>query len=122
MNPVRGLLLAGSHSAWLRRQATRRAFVRRAVSRLLAGETLDDALQAAKALQNAGKGVILTHLGENIVEPSEAEAVVQHYLRLIERLQATDLDAEVSIKLTQLGLDLSPDLAYENLKRIAEQT
>jgi len=122
MNPMRGLLLAGSQSAWLRRQATRRAFVKRAVSRFMPGETLDEALLAATALQTAGMGVILTHLGENVVERAEAEAVVQGYLGLLERLRTTDLDAEVSIKLTQLGLDLSPDLAYEHLVRIAERT
>lgn len=122
MNPMRGLLLAGSQSAWLRRQATRRAFVKRAVSRFMPGETLDEALAAATALQTAGMGVILTHLGENVVQRPEAEAVVQDYFGLLERLRTTDLDAEVSVKLTQLGLDLSPDLAYEHLVRIAERT
>ena len=122
MNPVRGLLLAGSQSDWLRRQATRRAFIRRAVSRFMPGETIDEALQAAASLRAAGKGVILTNLGENVADRSEAEAVVGHYLQLIDRLQGTELDAEVSVKLTQLGLDVSPDLADRNLLRIAEHT
>ena len=122
MNPMRGLLLAGSQSAWLRRQATRRAFVKRAVSRFMPGETLDEALRAANALQTAGMGVILTHLGENVAQHSEAEAVVEGYIELLERLGATDLDAEVSIKLTQLGLDLDPELAYRHVLRISEHS
>jgi len=122
MNPVRGLLLAGSQSDWLRRQATRRSFVRQAVSRFMPGETIDAALQAATALQAAGMGVILTHLGENVADRSEADAVAEHYLQLVERLRGTDLDAEVSVKVTQLGLDVSPDLATEHLFRIAERT
>ena len=51
MNPLRQMLLAGSESAWLREQATRREFVRRAVSRFMPGETLDDALVAAQRLR-----------------------------------------------------------------------
>jgi len=120
MNPMRGLLLAGSQSAWLRRQATRRAFVKRAVSRFMPGETLDEALRAADALRAAGMGVILTHLGENVAQRSEADAVAAGYIELLERLRTTELDAEVSVKLTQLGLDLGPELAYEHLVRIAE--
>jgi len=122
MNPVRGLLLAGSHSDWLRRQATRRTFVRRAVSRFMPGETIDEALQAAATLRAAGMGVILTNLGENVADRAEADAAAAHYLQLVDRLRHTELDAEVSIKLTQLGFDVSPALADEHLFRIAERT
>ena len=122
MNPVRGLLLAGSHSDWLRRQATRRTFVRRAVSRFMPGETIDEALQAAATLRTAGMGVILTNLGENVPDRAEADAAAAHYLQLVDRLRQTELDAEVSIKLTQLGFDVSPALADEHLFRIAERT
>src|SRR5215470_1845883 len=79
MNPMRGLLLAGSQSEWLRRQAMRQAFVRKAVSRFMPGESLDEALEAAHGLGRDGLGVILTHLGENVTEREEADAVVAHY-------------------------------------------
>jgi proline dehydrogenase len=120
MNPMRGLLLAGSHSEWLRRQAGRRAFVRKAVSRFMPGETLDEALEAAHGLSRDGLGVILTHLGENVTERPEADAVVRHYREMIGRLESAGLDAEVSIKLTQLGFDLSPALALDNARTLAD--
>ena len=114
--------MAGSQSPWLRRQATRRRFVRRAVSRFMPGETLDDALAAAAALDARGLGTVLTHLGENITAAAEAEAVRRHYLEVLGRLPAAGLDAEVSVKLTQLGLDLDLDLAAEHARCLAERS
>ncbi len=119
MNPMRGLLLASSQSAWLRRRATRSTFVRRAVSRFMPGETLDHALRAATALRAEGLSAILTHLGENVADRAEADAVACHYLEMLERLRTAGLDAEVSVKLTQLGLDLSPDVACGHAAALA---
>lgn len=119
MNPIRSMLLAGSQNAWLSQQATRRRFVRRAVSRFMPGESTEDALAAARSLAGDGFGTILTQLGENISQESEADSVVQHYLELLELLQAAGLDAEVSVKLTQLGLDLGTDMALRNTCRLA---
>lgn len=122
MGLFRNLLLAGSRSAWLRRQASRRRFVRRAVSRFMPGETLDEAIAAARGLEGQGLGTILTHLGENVADASEAADVVAHYLGVVARLRAERLDGEVSIKLTHLGLDLGEDLAAANLDRLAAAT
>jgi proline dehydrogenase len=119
MNPMRGLFLAGSQSAWLRRQATRRRFVRRAVSRFMPGETLDDAIRASSGLRQSGMGVILTHLGENVTTRDEAEAVARHYGEMLDRLRGTELDAEVSVKLTQLGLDLGSEVASPHVAALA---
>ena len=119
MNPMRGLLLAGSQSEWLRRQATRMPFVRKAVSRFMPGESLDEALEAAHGLSRDGLGVILTHLGENVTSRAEADAVVSHYREVIGRLRSSGLDAEVSIKLTQLGFDFSPELALDHAGTLA---
>lgn len=121
MGVVRSALLVGSESAWLRRRATRSRLVRRAVSRFMPGETLDDALRAAGALGAQGMGAILTHLGENVADRAEAEAVTRHYLEMLERIPAAGLDAEVSVKLTQLGLDLNREAARENVERIARR-
>ena len=63
-------------------------------------------------------GAILTQLGENIAADAAAEAVVEHYLGVLNAISERGLDAVVSVKLTQLGLDLDPGLAYENLERI----
>jgi proline dehydrogenase len=119
MNPLRGLLLAASDNAWLREHATRYRFVRQAVARFMPGETLDDGLRAAAGLHDQGLGAILTHLGENVSDRAEAEAEAQHYLDALDRIRAAGLDAEVSVKLTQLGLDLAPDLACEHVRKVA---
>jgi proline dehydrogenase len=114
------LFLAASESAFLRRQAQRQPFVRRAVSRFMPGEHLDDALAASQQLAADRLSVILTHLGENVKDVAEANVVVEHYLEVIRRLRGAGLDAEVSVKLTQLGLDLGTTVATGNLARIAQ--
>jgi proline dehydrogenase len=120
VNPLRGLLLAGSENAWLRDQAQRRRFVRRAVSRFMPGEDLEDALAASSALAASGLPVILTHLGENVTEVSEARAVLDHYLVVLDRLSRRELDVEISVKLTQLGLDLGAGVARDHVLQIVD--
>jgi proline dehydrogenase len=119
MSVVRSLLLAGSESAWLRSQATRSAVVRRSVSRFMPGERLDDALAAARALQASGMSTILTHLGENVRDASEADAVAAHYLDVLDRIQMSGLDAQISVKPTQIGLDVGIDVCRRHLVRLA---
>src|ERR1700693_3648834 len=121
MNPVRSILLAASQNAWLRDHAAKHRFVRRAVSRFVPGEELSHALAAAQRLQNKKIGAIFTRVGENITDQAEAQSVTQHYLEVLRSVREQQLDAEVSVKLTQLGLDLSPELCYGNLKTIIEQ-
>src|SRR5205085_1701257 len=93
-------------------------FVRRTVSRFMPGETLDDALAAAQTLREKKIGTVFTHLGENIKDGSEAQQVTEHYLEVLERIRERGLQAEISVKLTQLGLDLSPDLCFEHLNAV----
>ncbi len=121
MSLMRSLLLAASQNRWLRDHATQYSFVRGTVSRFMPGETLDDALGAAEALQSKKIGTVFTHLGENIKDRAEAQQVTEHYFEVLERIRETGLQAEISVKLTQLGLDLSPDLCFENLKAIIER-
>ncbi|MEQ1833207.1 MAG: proline dehydrogenase family protein [Candidatus Eisenbacteria bacterium] len=120
MNPMRSLLLAGSRSAWLQRQATRRKFVKMAVRRFMPGETLDEALVAATEQNQLGLSVTLTHLGENIADKAEADAVLAHYLGTLQRIQAGRVKGEVSIKPTQLGLDIDPALCLGHLRTLAD--
>jgi proline dehydrogenase len=63
---------------------------------------------------------VFTHLGENIRDASEADEVTQHYLIVLERIRAAELRAEISVKLTQLGLDQSVDLCAANVRRILQ--
>ncbi|MEO5897977.1 MAG: proline dehydrogenase family protein [Vicinamibacterales bacterium] len=119
---MRKALLAGSTNAWLRDRATKAAFVRMSVSRFMPGETIDDALRAAKELKGEGINTILTRLGENITRVEEAEEVTQHYFEVLDKVAAAGLDAHVSVKPTQLGLDQDPALCRRNIDRLIEHT
>jgi len=122
MSVMRNVLLAGSTNAWLRDRATKAAFVRRAVSAFMPGETIDEALRAAGELTRDGITTILTRLGENITRVEEAEEVTQHYFEVLDKVAAAGLDAQVSVKPTQLGLDQDPAICRTNLDRLIERT
>src|SRR3954467_9358764 len=110
-----------STNAWLRERATKTAFVRRSVSRFMPGERTDDALRAAMELSGVGITTILTKLGENLTAAEEFEQVTLEYLDLLDRIQKSGLDAQISVKPTQLGLDLDPALCERNLDRLTER-
>lgn len=112
---MRSLFLVCSQSVWLRERATRYRFVRRAVKRFMPGETIDDALVSAGNLKQQSMGTVFTYLGENVTDPEEAKRVANHYLNVLDRVSALGLGTEVSVKLTQLGLDLGEDFCYDNL-------
>jgi len=118
---MRSMLLAASQNVWLREHAVKYPFVRRSVSRFMPGETLDAALLAARTLQQKQIGTVFTHLGENVGDPNEARKVTQHYLEVLDRIHALNLPTEVSVKLTQLGLDQGADFCFENLARILQR-
>jgi len=120
MGVMRTLLLAGSQSRWLRERAPRYRFVRRTVERFIPGETVEAALEAGRALQEQGIGTVFTYLGENIADAREAEAVAAHYVDVLARIRGWARPAEISVKLTQLGLDLDPELCYANVRRLLE--
>jgi len=119
---LRRSLLKASQSPWLRERAPRYGFMRRTVTRFMPGEDAADALAASRRLAENGIATVLTHLGENVADRAEAEAVTLHYLDLIERIRSAALPAEVSVKLTQLGLDLDREFCYANLAKLIENT
>src|ERR1700739_2470376 len=106
MSLMRTAILKASANPWMRKNAPRYGVLRRSVTRFMPGETIDDALAAARQLADKGIATVVTHLGENIDERPEAEAVTQHYLGVLEQIRVAGLPTEVSVKLTQLGLDL----------------
>jgi proline dehydrogenase len=116
---VRGLLLWCAQNPWLAAHVPRWGFARRAVKRFLPGEQFEAALQAAISFKAEGIGSLFTRLGENVKDLSEARAVVEHYESVFAKLVDSELDAEVSVKPTQLGLDIDPKAAYANLERLA---
>ena len=115
---MRSVLLAASQNRWLRDHASHYKFVRKSVSRFMPGETLDDALIAAQTLGSKKIGTVFTHLGENISNRAEAQQVADHYLEVLDRIREKGMHTEISVKLTQLGLDLSADLCFDHLKSI----
>ena len=121
MSVMRKVLLAMSTSTFLREQATKRAFVRKSVSAFMPGEKVEDALGAAATLKPQRINTILTRLGEGVTRLDEAERVTQHYLDVLDKVKAAGLDAQISVKPTQLGLDLDPEQCQRNLDRICEK-
>ena len=121
MNVVRKLLLALSTNIWLRERAAKTPFVARSVSRFMPGERLEDALAAAARQQAHGIGSILTHLGENVTTVDAAETATRHCLNAIDRVESAHLGAQISVKPTQLGLDLGAELCYRNLQRLIDR-
>jgi proline dehydrogenase len=105
----------------MREQATRYRFVQRAVSRFMPGETAEEALACAQDLKQQTICTVFTLLGENVSDASEANRVTEHYLDLLDRTRALKLGSEVSVKLTQLGLDLDQEICHSNLVRIIER-
>ncbi len=115
---LRGLLLWASENPVLAERLPRFGFVQRAVRRFMPGEDPEAAMTEALRIQKSRMSTIFTLLGENINEPSEAVAVVEHYQGVLKELDRRDLDVEISVKLTQLGVDLGRDLAAANLDAI----
>lgn len=115
---LRNALLAASTNPWLRDRATKTAFVRRSVARFMPGEHIEDALRAARELAPQKITTILTRLGENLTTAAEFDEVTAHYLDVLDRIAASGLDAHISVKPTQLGLDLDPALCEKNLERL----
>jgi proline dehydrogenase len=93
--------------------------VRRAVSRFMPGEEFDAALRAAIAFKAQGIGALFTSLGENVKDLSEATAVVEHYESVLAKMSSSGIEAEISVKPTQVGLDIDAKTAYANLERLA---
>jgi proline dehydrogenase len=119
---IRTLLLGASTNAWLRQRAVTTPFVMRSVARFMPGERLDDAIDAARRCHAHGIGAILTHLGENLTTAAETDEVTRHYLEALDRIDTAGLDAQISVKPTQLGLDLDPELSYRNLQRLLDRS
>ena len=90
-------------------------------SRFVAGETLDDALAAIKQLNSKGITATLDLLGESVRNEKEARESARAYMEMLDRIQQSRLDANVSLKLTAMGLDISEDLCVANVQEILER-
>ena len=100
---MRRILLWAARNRWLKERLPRFRWVRRATRRFMPGETTEDALAAVATYQSWRIHGVLTLLGENVTDLSEAQVVADAYHALIDEIAARSLDVEFSLKLTQLG-------------------
>ena len=119
---MRRILLWMAGNRWLRTRLPRLRFTRRAVRRFMPGEDAESALTAGAAFQAEGIGSLYTRLGENLTAVEEADRVAEEYLDLLDALTERGMDGEVSVKLTQLGLDLDVPRTDAHLARLAERS
>lgn len=118
---LRRALIAASESAVLRRLATEVPFARSVAMRFVAGEELDDALKASALLHTHGMAVSLDELGESVDDEATARRHAEATARTLDAFSATEIDAQVSVKPTALGLDVSEDLCLELVAGICER-
>jgi proline dehydrogenase len=121
MGISRNILLWASRNEWLKNRVPKMKFVQKAVRRFMPGEGVEDAILATRELLKHNIPTTFTHLGENITTLDEAECNTQHYFDLLDKIKKENLDIEVSLKLTQIGFDLSLDKTLEHFKRIVDK-
>lgn len=122
---LRSGFIALSHNRPLRRFCEHSALGTRLNARFIAGMRQEDALRVAETVNRQGISVTLDSLGESVTSPTEAHRAADVYHRLLDSIAERGLDANISVKLTQMGLELSPELAEqiaENLVQHARST
>jgi proline dehydrogenase len=117
---LRATLLKLAESPRFAKWVTSNGTTRRMARRFVAGETLDEAIDAARACNNAGMLVSLDYLGENATTTADAQRARDAYLEIFERIHQEGLHANVSCKLTQLGLELNADFCQGLVVSIVE--
>ncbi len=115
---LRSLLIYLSKAAWARQAVIRIPGARQAASRFYAGETLDQAIQNIRELNEHHILATLDHLGEHTTNPSEARQATRDILAMIEAIDRSAVRSNVSIKLSQIGMALDEELCQENLEQI----
>jgi proline dehydrogenase len=118
---TRTALLYLSRQQGLRDLISRFSATRKVTRRFIAGENIDDAILAIRELNALGITASFDHLGESITSEAEADAEVREYLRVLGKIEDTGINSNVSVKLTQLGLDIDESLCLNNTRRIVEE-
>jgi len=117
----RAVVLAVSGNPAFRRLVTRSSIGRRMALRFVAGETLDSAIAAARELNLRGAAVELDYLGEHVREREQAAQVVETYVNILDEIASSRVESHISLKPSQMGLELEDDLTYTNLKRVVQK-
>ena len=115
---TKSVLIYLSRKEGLKEFAARFKLFKKLTTRFVAGETIDEATAAIRELNAEGCTASFDHLQESVSNPAEAEAEVREYLEILARIDETGIKSNVSIKLTQFGLELDPELAYKNARVI----
>lgn len=115
---LRSLFISLSGSDAVRRFVIGFPLARRISRRFVAGERLDEAVAAIRRLNQRGLLATFDHLGENVRSAAEAREAAGEYIRMLGAIENEQLQTNVSLKLTHMGLDLSADICVENLRRI----
>src|SRR5207247_11450607 len=109
-----------SRQARVRRWVETSPLARRLSSRFVAGETLPEPLSVARRVNSEGISLTLDHLGENVSSLDEAAASRDEYIRALDQIQAAGLNANVSIKLSQFGIDLDEAICRANVEPLVK--
>jgi len=117
---TRSALIYLSRQEGLKNFAAKFAPFRKLTTRFIAGETTDEAVAAIREINARGCSASFDHLNESVSDVAATEAEVREYLHLLELIDEQKIDSNVSIKLTQFGLDIDPELAYKNARRVVE--
>jgi proline dehydrogenase len=117
---TRSALIYLSRKEGLKNFAAKFAPFKKLTTRFIAGETTDEAVAAIREINARGCSASFDHLNESVSNVAATEAEVQEYMHLLELIDSQKINSNVSIKLTQFGLDIDPELAYKNARRIVE--
>ena len=117
---TRSALIYLSRQEGLKNFAARFSLFKKLTTRFIAGETTDEAVAAIREINARGCSASFDHLNEGVSSVAASEGEVSEYLHLLELIDQTGINSNVSIKLTQFGLDIGPELAYKNARRIVE--
>jgi proline dehydrogenase len=118
---LRALFISLSESRSLRALAERSSLGQKVSGRFVAGTTVADALRVTQTLNTAGLSVSIDNLGENVTSAAEAIESAHLYQQLLSEIAARGLNANVSLKLTHMGLDVDPKLAYDHVSALIAQ-
>jgi proline dehydrogenase len=117
---TRSALIYLSRQEGLKEFAAKFGLFKKLTTRFIAGETIDEAVAAIRELNARGCTSTFDHLNESVSSIAETEAEVREYLDVLAHIDETGIDSNVSIKLTQFGLEIDPELTYRNVRRIVE--
>jgi len=117
---TRNALLYLSRREGLKDFATRFRLFKKMTTRFIAGEDIEEATATIREINAKGCTASFDHLNESVANASETEDEVREYLQILSRIDDTGISSNVSIKLTQFGLEIDPELAYKNARRIVE--